>query len=110
MRGKSLSLRGTGLPSTHSYTLAVMTHVVTESCIRCKYTDCVDVCPVDCFREGPNFLAIDPDEGVGVPTSDRWLYATDPLLTERVGTLPSAKLELLLTGIDVVLGRRTTVA
>ena len=39
-----------------------MTHVVTESCIRCRYTDCVDVCPVDCFREGPNFLAIDPDE------------------------------------------------
>ncbi len=39
-----------------------MTYVVTESCIRCKYTDCVDVCPVDCFREGPNFLVIDPDE------------------------------------------------
>jgi ferredoxin len=39
-----------------------MTHVVTESCIRCRYTDCVDVCPVDCFRQGPNFLAIDPDE------------------------------------------------
>jgi ferredoxin len=39
-----------------------MTHVVTESCIRCKYTDCVDVCPVDCFREGPNMLVIDPDE------------------------------------------------
>jgi ferredoxin len=39
-----------------------MTHVVTESCIRCRYTDCVDVCPVDCFREGPNFLTIDPDE------------------------------------------------
>ena len=39
-----------------------MTHVVTESCIRCRYTDCVDVCPVDCFRVGPNFLAIDPDE------------------------------------------------
>ena len=39
-----------------------MTHVVTESCIKCKYTDCVDVCPVDCFREGPNFLTIDPDE------------------------------------------------
>ena len=39
-----------------------MTHVVLESCIRCKYTDCVDVCPVDCFREGPNFLTIDPDE------------------------------------------------
>jgi ferredoxin len=40
----------------------VMTHVVTESCIQCRYTDCVDVCPVDCFREGPNFLTIDPDE------------------------------------------------
>ena len=39
-----------------------MTYVVTENCIKCKYTDCVDVCPVDCFREGPNFLAIDPDE------------------------------------------------
>ncbi len=39
-----------------------MPHVVTESCIKCKHTDCVDVCPVDCFREGPNFLAIDPDE------------------------------------------------
>ncbi|MFJ3058510.1 ferredoxin FdxA [Herbaspirillum sp. NPDC087042] len=39
-----------------------MTHVVTDSCVRCRYTDCVDVCPVDCFREGPNFLAIDPDE------------------------------------------------
>ena len=39
-----------------------MTHVVTEACINCKYTDCVDVCPVDCFLEGPNFLTIDPDE------------------------------------------------
>ncbi|SHF73753.1 ferredoxin [Lampropedia hyalina DSM 16112] len=39
-----------------------MTHVVTENCIKCKYTDCVDVCPVDCFKEGPNFLIIDPDE------------------------------------------------
>jgi len=39
-----------------------MTYVVSESCIKCKYTDCVEVCPVDCFREGPNFLVIDPDE------------------------------------------------
>jgi ferredoxin len=39
-----------------------MAYVVTESCIKCKYTDCVDVCPVDCFREGPNMLVIDPDE------------------------------------------------
>jgi len=39
-----------------------MTHLVTENCIQCKYTDCVQVCPVDCFYEGPNFLAINPDE------------------------------------------------
>ena len=39
-----------------------MTYVVTEACIKCKYTDCVDVCPVDCFHEGPNFLVIDPEE------------------------------------------------
>lgn len=39
-----------------------MTFVVTENCIKCKYTDCVEVCPVDCFREGPNMLVIDPDE------------------------------------------------
>ena len=41
-----------------------MTHVVTENCINCKHTDCVEVCPVDCFHEGPNFLVIDPDECV----------------------------------------------
>ena len=39
-----------------------MTHLVTENCIKCKHTDCVDVCPVDCFYEGPNFLVINPDE------------------------------------------------
>ena len=39
-----------------------MAHIVLDNCIRCKYTDCVDVCPVDCFREGPNMLVIDPDE------------------------------------------------
>ena len=39
-----------------------MTFVVTENCIKCKLTDCVEVCPVDCFHEGPNFLVIDPDE------------------------------------------------
>jgi ferredoxin len=41
-----------------------MTFLVTESCIRCKHTDCVDVCPTDAFREGPNFLVIDPDEHI----------------------------------------------
>ena len=48
-----------------------MTYLVTDNCIKCKYTDCVAVCPVDCFHEGPNFLSIDPDEcidcGVCVP-------------------------------------------
>jgi ferredoxin len=39
-----------------------MTYVVTENCIKCKYTDCVEVCPVDCFHAGPNFLVIDPEE------------------------------------------------
>ena len=39
-----------------------MPFVVCEPCIKCKYTDCVDVCPVDCFREGENMLVIDPEE------------------------------------------------
>ncbi len=39
-----------------------MTFVVTDNCILCKHTDCVEVCPVDCFKEGPNFLVIDPEE------------------------------------------------
>lgn len=48
-----------------------MTYLVTDNCIKCKYTDCVNVCPVDCFYEGENFLAINPEEcidcGVCVP-------------------------------------------
>ena len=39
-----------------------MTYVVGENCIKCKLTDCVEVCPVDCFHEGPNMLVIDPEE------------------------------------------------
>ena len=39
-----------------------MAYVVAEPCIKCKYTDCVEVCPVNCFYEGPNFLVIHPDE------------------------------------------------
>ncbi len=54
---KALKINGFQRPAQNN-----MTHVVSESCIRCKYTDCVDVCPVDCFREGPNMLVIDPDE------------------------------------------------
>jgi len=48
-----------------------VTYVVTEACIRCKYTDCVDICPVECFHEGPNMLVINPsvciDCGLCVP-------------------------------------------
>ena len=39
-----------------------MTYIVTEACIKCKYTDCVEVCPVDCFYEGKNMLVINPEE------------------------------------------------
>lgn len=39
-----------------------MAFVVTDKCVNCKYTDCVEVCPVDCFHEGENFLVIDPEE------------------------------------------------
>jgi ferredoxin len=39
-----------------------MTYIVTDPCIKCKFMDCVEVCPVDCFYEGENFLAINPDE------------------------------------------------
>jgi ferredoxin len=46
---------------TSVYAPRIVTHVVTENCINCKHTDCVEVCPVDCFHEGPNFLVIDPE-------------------------------------------------
>ena len=49
-----------GTPSTVYW--CAMTFVVGEDCIKCKHTDCVEVCPVDCFYEGPNFLVIHPDE------------------------------------------------
>ena len=39
-----------------------MTFIVTDSCLKCKYTDCVEVCPVDCFYEGDEYLVIHPDE------------------------------------------------
>ena len=66
-----------------------MTHIVSESCIRCKYTDCVDVCPVDCFREGPNMLVIDPDEcidcAVCIPECPvNAIYAEEDLPTDQL--------------------------
>jgi ferredoxin len=92
-----------------------MTYVVTESCIKCKYTDCVDVCPVDCFHAGPNFLVIDPNECIDctlcvaecpveaiyaeddVPEDQKHFIALNaelaprwPVLSERTEPLPKA--------------------
>jgi len=50
-----------GIRKRSSFEENEMTYVVTENCIRCKYTDCVEVCPADCFHEGPNFLVINPE-------------------------------------------------
>jgi ferredoxin len=66
-----------------------MTYVVAENCIRCKYTDCVEVCPVDCFREGENFLVIDPDECIDcslcVPECPaNAIYAADDVPAEQL--------------------------
>ncbi|WP_425409286.1 ferredoxin FdxA [Hyphococcus sp.] len=90
-----------------------MTYVVTEACIKCKYTDCVEVCPVDCFYEGENMLVIHPDEcidcGVCEPEcpaeaiipdtedgADKWVelntkYAAEwPNITQKIDPLPGA--------------------
>ncbi len=91
-----------------------MTYVVTDNCIKCKYTDCVEVCPVDCFYEGENMLVIDPDECIDcgvcepecpaeaiLPDTDsgleKWLgvnadYAKKwPNITIKKDALPEAK-------------------
>ncbi|MFN3701372.1 MAG: ferredoxin FdxA [Alphaproteobacteria bacterium] len=91
-----------------------MTFVVTDVCILCKYTDCVEVCPVDCFYEGENMLVINPDECIdcGVcepecpieaiipdtdPRADKWLelnrdYSEKwPNLTQTRPALPDAE-------------------
>ena len=64
-----------------------MPYVVAQPCINCKHTDCVEVCPVDCFYEGPNFLAIHPDECIDcnacVPVCPvEAIYADDELPEE----------------------------
>lgn len=65
-----------------------MTFLVTDNCIKCKYTDCVSVCPVDCFYEGPNFLVINPDEcidcSVCVPACPANAIIADNDSTENV--------------------------
>jgi ferredoxin len=90
-----------------------MTYIVDDNCIKCKYTDCVEVCPVDCFYEGENMLVIHPDEcidcGVCViecpaeaikPESEdlvKWVemnrkYAEKwPVITQKKDPLPEAE-------------------
>jgi ferredoxin len=90
-----------------------MPYVVTDACVRCKYTDCVEVCPVDCFYEGENMLVINPDECIDcgvcepecpaeaivpdtVEDAERWLevnreYAAQwPNLTRKKDAAPDA--------------------
>jgi ferredoxin len=67
----------------------IMTFVVTENCIKCKYTDCVEVCPVDCFYEGPNFLVIHPDECIDCALCEpecpaNAIYAEDELPEDQL--------------------------
>ena len=70
-----------------------MTYVVTEACIKCKYTDCVDVCPVDCFHEGPNFLVIDPEECIDctlcvAECPAEAIYAEDDVPADQQALIP----------------------
>jgi len=92
-----------------------MAYAATENCINCKFSDCVEVCPVDCFHEGPNFLAIDPEECIDcslcvaecpaeaifaeddVPEEQRIFIALNaelakswPVISERKPALPDA--------------------
>jgi ferredoxin len=57
-----------------------MTHVVTDACVKCKYTDCVEVCPVDCFYEGEDMVVIDPESCIdcGVCVSECPIEAIKP--------------------------------
>ena len=69
-----------------------MTHVVCQACFGCKYTDCVEVCPVDCFYEGPNFLVIHPDECIDCALCEpecpvEAIYAEDELPEDQQGFL-----------------------
>ena len=66
-----------------------MAFIVTESCIECKHTDCVEVCPVDCFYEGENFLVINPDECIDCGLCEpecpiEAIYADDELPPDQI--------------------------
>ena len=84
-----------------------MTYVVTENCIKCKYTDCVDVCPVDCFHEGPNCLVIDPEECIDCTLCEpecpaEAIYADDDLPDDQQSFLAlNEELSLIWPVINV---------
>tara|TARA_X000000368_G_scaffold10804_1_gene8665 strand:- start:8971 stop:9297 length:327 start_codon:yes stop_codon:yes gene_type:complete len=66
-----------------------MAFVVTDACINCKHTDCVEVCPVDCFYEGDNFIVINPEEcidcGLCEPACPvKAIYAEDELPPDQI--------------------------
>ncbi len=70
-----------------------MTFVVGDNCIKCKHTDCVEVCPVDCFHEGPNFLVIDPEECIDCTLCEpecpaKAIYSEDDLPPEQQHFVP----------------------
>lgn len=84
-----------------------MTYVVVENCIKCKHTDCVDVCPVDCFHEGPNFLVIDPEECIDCTLCEpecpvEAIFAEDDLPPDQEAFLQlNAELSLVWPVINV---------
>jgi len=71
-----------------------MPYVVLENCIKCKYTDCVEVCPVDCFHEGPNMLVIDPDECIDCALCEPECPANAILPADEVPADQQALIEL----------------
>ena len=82
-----------------------MAFIVTESCIKCKHTDCVEVCPVDCFYEGPNFLVIHPEECIDCALCEPEcpvdaIFSEDELPDDQIPFIEiNAELsELILTG------------
>ena len=102
-----------------------MTFVVTDNCVKCKYTDCVEVCPVDCFYEGPNFLVIHPDECIDcalcepecpaeaifaeddVPADQQEFIALNARLAQVWAVIPSRKAALDdAEAMNVVPGKR----
>lgn len=87
-----------------------MTYVVTESCIKCKHTDCVEVCPVDCFYEGPNFLVINPDEcidcGVCIPECPVDAIVADVDITHEQKPFLEINKRLSMGGLWPVITRR----